>query len=1139
MWIPQQKAFRFQREYKLRPTDYVSTYVTIIKWDRCLRETGSLVSKNIEMRRRLTDLCLEVFALHLTGICSSLTEETDNQEIQAERVTKAKQVAIQIQKTLVSSVPPLFANQVTNMLLTYIDCKCNSGQLNARKCWERDVFCEIAAGFIHPSVTSIKIPTSTFPCHMANDTHKFHTNVIVCVICSKIETLHKLQVLHIGYVVPVLRFHMINMSFPKSLREFCGKCNDKELNVIAKCCPQLMHLQLLDTDSLTDASIDSFQNFKRLETLCFGRTELSRKGFRKLIPRLMEMKSLVYLTFRSFTVFKSSSLVALVNTFPDICIVGYIWDYNFQLLLNLQQLKGLRLVAFSANFRLYFPIFGTELVYLNINFNNENIDLSHIILIGNVCKKLKCLKISAYVCIFSENSSISLPTPGFESLVCLNTDFDSPNILTAAHVKLTHYLISLCLNVKRLFVGLTHFYSKFDLLSKVLAVNPLISLEEIYWKYECVNCNDSDVARLIVKMCPNLKIVSGFSNVLQEKQDEITKTTEKLQLIERDPSHKEQENVWKEADEGSIHAKLILDQQLNHRKRIPNKILMGKNAAVGKVQVTSIQKVIKIELCSARRASDVERTATNVAKVNSCNTNTPLHAIVIQTRKEAEIKPILSESNNGNKRESQLSEFRKQKSDVKMVMHLYNIALDAFANHVRKVFSELIEKDACKEEQVQKSDMAKQISKDMKIILFETLPLPLVDQVTNTVLSSIDMECPAYPLGWQEEIIHDIVGSIIHPAVTRIEAFPNNLCCPHPFSLHGYENMSVISAIGKHLQTLTKLKTLHLKYKYHLNRRDMRNISFPEQLQGFGGQLNFRNLELLAESCKFLKHLNVMDSEDISDSSVDIILKFRHLEELNIAETKISSDGITRLLKGFSCVGDSLVLKTFGCDNVNFDHCNLIAEKLSHLRLFLFNFEGELSLLSKLQHLMGLSVSAISNEFSEHLPLFGRDLVFLNLKYANDDFDAHDLCIIGEICKSLKCLKFSADCEQISEEYDNLLQAPELHSVVCLHSDCECSSDDAENSRRVMMYLLSKCFNVKSLDVNINCCEVSTFFEDLISVNPLEFLEVYSGSYCTSSCVDIIDVAKLLIENCPNLKFLRGYSHERNMYESRGIKFLN
>ncbi|KAJ4441716.1 hypothetical protein ANN_11574 [Periplaneta americana] len=52
---------------------------------------------------------------------------------------------------------------------------------------------------------------------------------------------------------------------------------------------------------------------------------------------------------------------------------------------------------------------------------------------------------------------------------------------------------------------------------------------------------------------------------------------------------------------------------------------------------------------------------------HNSNTNTALHAIVIQTRKEAEIKPerktsILSESNNGNKRESQLSEFRKQKA---------------------------------------------------------------------------------------------------------------------------------------------------------------------------------------------------------------------------------------------------------------------------------------------------------------------------------------------------------------------------------------------------------------------------------------------------------------------------------------------
>lgn len=63
--------------------------------------------------------------------------------------------------------------------------------------------------------------------------------------------------------------------------------------------------------------------------------------------------------------------------------------------------------------------------------------------------------------------------------------------------------------------------------------------------------------------------ITRLNRALQEKQDEITKTTEKLQLVERDPLHKELENVKKDADEGSTHAKFILDQLLNHRKRIP------------------------------------------------------------------------------------------------------------------------------------------------------------------------------------------------------------------------------------------------------------------------------------------------------------------------------------------------------------------------------------------------------------------------------------------------------------------------------------------------------------------------------------------------------------------------------------------
>ncbi|KAJ4438654.1 hypothetical protein ANN_14601 [Periplaneta americana] len=45
---------RFRREYQLRPSDDVSTYVTIMKWDRCLRETG------VHMKRRDTSLLIVI-----------------------------------------------------------------------------------------------------------------------------------------------------------------------------------------------------------------------------------------------------------------------------------------------------------------------------------------------------------------------------------------------------------------------------------------------------------------------------------------------------------------------------------------------------------------------------------------------------------------------------------------------------------------------------------------------------------------------------------------------------------------------------------------------------------------------------------------------------------------------------------------------------------------------------------------------------------------------------------------------------------------------------------------------------------------------------------------------------------------------
>ncbi|KAJ4442648.1 hypothetical protein ANN_04237 [Periplaneta americana] len=72
MWTPQQKAFcvlslaehrsiirvqrLFRRQYNLRPREAVPTYVSIMKWDRQLRETGSLLSNaGKHSKRKVSD----------------------------------------------------------------------------------------------------------------------------------------------------------------------------------------------------------------------------------------------------------------------------------------------------------------------------------------------------------------------------------------------------------------------------------------------------------------------------------------------------------------------------------------------------------------------------------------------------------------------------------------------------------------------------------------------------------------------------------------------------------------------------------------------------------------------------------------------------------------------------------------------------------------------------------------------------------------------------------------------------------------------------------------------------------------------------------------------------------------------------
>ncbi|XP_033609014.1 uncharacterized protein LOC111868618 [Cryptotermes secundus] len=118
--------------------------------------------------------------------------------------------------------------------------------------------------------------------------------------------------------------------------------------------------------------------------------------------------------------------------------------------------------------------------------------------------------------------------------------------------------------------------------------------------------------------------------------------------------------------------------------------------------------------------------------------------------------------------------------------------------------------------------------------------------------------------------------------------------------------------------------------------RDLKEVSLgpanrtddvPLDVQGFRDTLEKfasrscrdSDLEELANNCKRLRCLDISDSPDVSDAIVEHILKFEHLEELNLCEVSfLSEEALGRLLEGLCDV------QVFRCGDTQKDLENLL-----------------------------------------------------------------------------------------------------------------------------------------------------------------------------------------------------------------------
>ncbi|PNF25905.1 hypothetical protein B7P43_G10650 [Cryptotermes secundus] len=245
--------------------------------------------------------------------------------------------------------------------------------------------------------------------------------------------------------------------------------------------------------------------------------------------------------------------------------------------------------------------------------------------------------------------------------------------------------------------------------------------------------------------------------------------------------------------------------------------------------------------------------------------------------------------------------------------------------------------------------------------------------------------------------------------------------------------------------------------------RDLKEVSLgpanrtddvPLDVQGFRDTLEKfasrscrdSDLEELANNCKRLRCLDISDSPDVSDAIVEHILKFEHLEELNLCEVSfLSEEALGRLLEGlcdvqvFRCgdtqkdlenllgcgkdtakdTGASSVsspsprsqrLKIFGCADPRKQHIDLIAQFSNLTSISLSQVNYPLTLLKDLKYLVIFKISNSRFMYvNELLIAVGNRLKCLNIvNVLCTDYDFLRANCVSLICLHL-CFKARSD----------------------------------------------------------------------------------------------------------------------------------
>jgi ribonucleases P/MRP protein subunit RPP40 len=295
-------------------------------------------------------------------------------------------------------------------------------------------------------------------------------------------------------------------------------------------------------------------------------------------------------------------------------------------------------------------------------------------------------------------------------------------------------------------------------------------------------------------------------------------------------------------------------------------------------------------------------------------------------------------------------------------------------------------------------------------------------------------------------------------------------------------------------------------------------------------------LRALVKNCPRLMSLDITNSKDINNSSVDILVELKNLRAIQLYRTNVPIVGYYNVLLYLPELRDigrfdelgrcfeyldvyypnrcDFRLEKFVSFQATTKQVQILCEKCPNLSsISLFHNELSLDLmavigLNHLTELKLLSCNFFTHQIRDVLEVKGCNLTTLNLEHV-EELDMDALAYISEFCPDLKTLTLY-NCNLVPSTSISRFKLPPFMNLENLTLIGECSSQHLE-------FILCNAYRLKFVHLGTQIITTDELFKQVIIRNELDHLEeirILHSDYLT------IKTAYALVNNCKSLQKL-------------------